>query len=251
MKKGVVIKHLEGGVNDIVINANYSGWYTYHGYLAEEQLSYFTEDIGLNSLYFYFKHETPFWMNSSQHNLHKDIRGEVYYYGHKQLLARYYMERLSNGMSEIENFDWRAPIQTAYYPTIVHPNGLPFPQRPTGSYIPTYKYEYVQEVDEIETRLKMAIDSGYVIDKHLKPIAINTHEGLNMLANIIEGNEDSINLQLYGSLDHLAKNIFGYNLDPVNKYMIVPSALQTFTTSMRDPAFYRIYKKIISGYLNK
>lgn len=228
-----------------MIHANYSGWYMSHGYNSEEVLSYFTEDVGLNAYYFFAKQERPFWMGSAEYNMNKDTRGERYYYVHKNLLARYYLERLSNGLGEIEEINWQGPIQTGFHPTIVHPTGLPFPHRPAGAHVPQYKWKYVNEVHDIETRIAMAVDSGYILDHQFNQVPINTPEGLNLLGNIIEGNADSINYNLYKSLDHVCKNILGFNLEPVNKNQIIPSALETFVTSLRDPAFYRIYKKIV------
>lgn len=77
---------------------------------------------------------------------------------------------------------------------------------------------------------------------------IYNEEGLNILGNVIEGNVDSYNRKFYGSVDFLGRKILGYNLEPSGKYKIVPSALEIFPTSMRDPAFYRLYKRIINLY---
>ena len=71
---------------------------------------------------------------------------------------------------------------------------------------------------------------------------------MNILGNIIEGNADSYNRKFYGSIDSLGRKILGYNLEPSGKYRIIPSALEIFLTSMRDPAFYRLYKRIIDLY---
>lgn len=101
----------------------------------------------------------------------------------------------------------------------------------------------------MESRVSGAIDSGFVIDTSGKLVDIyNTPEGLNILGNIIEGNMDSYNLDFYGSIDTFARKILGYNLEPSTSYQIIPSALEIFSMSMRDPAFYRIYKRIIKFY---
>lgn len=94
-----------------------------------------------------------------------------------------------------------------------------------------------------------AIDSGYLIDEYGKKIDIYTPEGLNMLGNVIEGNSDSINMKFYGMYDALGRDILGFNLDFQNKNNLIPSALQSYSTSMRDPAFYMFYKKILNYFL--
>lgn len=100
----------------------------------------------------------------------------------------------------------------------------------------------------MESRVSAAIDSGFVKDATGKQINIYTSEGLNILGNIIEGNMDSCNRDFYGSIDLFARKILGYNLEPSTSYQIVPSALEFYSTSMRDPAFYRLYNRIFKFY---
>lgn len=107
---------------------------------------------------------------------------------------------------------------------------------------------HFQDIEDMESRVSATIDSGFVLDATGKMINIYTPEGLNILGNIIEGNIDSCNPDFYGSIDVFARKIFGYNLDPSIPYQIVPSALEFYSTSMRDPAFYRLYKRILSYY---
>jgi len=100
----------------------------------------------------------------------------------------------------------------------------------------------------MESRVSTAVDSGFVLNATGKIINIYTPEGLNILGNIIEGNMDSCNPDFYGSIDLFARKIFGYNLEPSTSYQIIPSALEFYSTSMRDPAFYRFYKRILFYY---
>lgn len=105
-----------------------------------------------------------------------------------------------------------------------------------------------KEIMNKESRISAAIDSGYILNNDGKWHNIYSEKGLNILGNIIEGNADSYNTEFYGSIDTLARKILGYNLEAASKYQIVPSALEIFSTSMKDPAFYRIYKRIIDYY---
>lgn len=132
-----------GGYDTYVIPANYSGWYMAREYDVEHKLNYFTEDIGLNNYYYYFRQDRPFWMKSDEFQLQK-YRGEEYLYGHKQLLIRYYLERLSNDIGKVEDFLWDKEFYTGYYPTMTSHNGLPLPQRPYFSKFPYYKYKYMK-----------------------------------------------------------------------------------------------------------
>lgn len=105
-----------------------------------------------------------------------------------------------------------------------------------------------QESEEYETRIGQAVDSGIVFTKEGKPAKIYTPEGLNILGNMIEGNADSCNEQYYGNIDMLGRNILGFNLMPLTPDKLHPSALEHFVTSMRDPAFWRLYKKFFHFY---
>lgn len=132
------------GNEPYILQANYSGWYLTHDHDTEWKLNYFTEDIGMNAYYFYQNAMFPYWLNSDKYNLLKDVRGQMYYFNHKHIMARYFLERLSNDMGELEWLDWDKPIVTGYHPSLIHPTGLPFPQRPTWSYVPVHKYEQVE-----------------------------------------------------------------------------------------------------------
>ncbi|XP_029035145.1 hexamerin-like [Osmia bicornis bicornis] len=236
-----------GPYETYIIPANYSGWYLNREYNMENKLNYFTEDIGLNAYYFFFRQECPFWLSSNEFDF-LQYRGEEYLYGHKQLLNRYYLERLSNDLPKIEDFDWQKPFYAGYYPTMTYHNGMPYPQRPDWSNFPVYKYKYIQDIMDMESRITAAIDSGFILRNDSKWYNIYQEDGLNMLGNIIEGNGDSYNRDFYGSIDTLGRKILGYNLEPASPYQIFPSALETFSSSMRDPAFYRLYKRIYRYY---
>lgn len=86
------------GVYSVYIPSNYTG--QYGRYNEDQTISYFTEDIGLNAYYYYFHADYPFWMGGQEYNLYKDRRGELFLFYHQQLLARYYLERISNGLGE-------------------------------------------------------------------------------------------------------------------------------------------------------
>lgn len=77
------------GVNHYVLPSNYSGWYVLRRNLPEQKLTYFTEDVGLNNFYFFINHAFPRFMQSNSFNLLGQIRGEYYFFIHKQLMARY------------------------------------------------------------------------------------------------------------------------------------------------------------------
>ena len=100
----------------------------------------------------------------------------------------------------------------------------------------------------METAVAFATNQGRILTPEHKYLNIDTVEGFDHLGNIIEGNADSINENLYGSLDLIYRDILGWSVTPTTKHEVVPSALQLFATSLRDPAFYRIYKRILTYF---
>jgi Hemocyanin, copper containing domain len=86
------------------IPSNYSG--SYRAYHPEQFVSYFTEDVGVNAFHTYWNMDYPFWANSKTYNMKFDRRGELFYYTQSQLLARYTLERLSNGLGEVKPFSY-------------------------------------------------------------------------------------------------------------------------------------------------
>ncbi|XP_033212249.1 arylphorin subunit alpha-like [Belonocnema kinseyi] len=228
-----------------LIYSNYSGVCMKPYYDPEYKLSYFFEDVGLNSYYYYFRMIFPFWIETKNYDLPKEFRGEFYYYIHKQLMSRYYLERLSNDLGSLRPFDWYEGKFPGFYSNLMYPNGVALPKRDEWFGVPPYKIDYLKKIDLRENRIFEAIDSGIVIDEFGKQYNIYTPEGINILGNLIEGNRDTFNYKYYGSYEILARNFFDYNCEYTCKKWYIPGSLQTFSTSMRDPMFYRIYDKIL------
>lgn len=103
-------------------------------------------------------------------------------------------------------------------------------------------------IHDLHTRISTAIDLGYVVDAYGNHVKLYTKQGLNVLGNIVQGNADSVNVQLYGKLDLLMRKVLGFGYESNVKYQVVPSALQMWSTSLRDPVFFSIYKTIVDYY---
>ncbi|KAK9887819.1 hypothetical protein WA026_000134 [Henosepilachna vigintioctopunctata] len=253
------------GYEGYTINANYSGFYL--NVNPEQYLSHYTEDIGLNAHNYYHHLYYPFWFKSLLREKKCDThhrRGEVFYFHVWQMLARYYSARLDSKFGAIQEFDWDVPLKTGYSPSLRYPNGLEFPTRPNFANLkdyffnygqrqcPTRKYQYSYTyVKDYFRRLRDVIDKGTVHismnDGNSKlPVDILDEEGIQVVGNLIEANADSPNLRFFGPVLSYARHLLGYSYQPKDKYNIAPSALEHFETSMRDPAFYQLYKKIFN-----
>lgn len=131
-------------VDNYIIYANYTGSLVKPYLDNEYKLDYFMEDVGLNAYYYYVRQVMPFWLDMKDFEIPAYFRGYFYYFKHKQLLSRYYLERISNDLGDIEDFDWNKPFYPGYYSTLTYNNGIVMPQRSRYTNVPFYKYKYLK-----------------------------------------------------------------------------------------------------------
>lgn len=112
--------------------------------MGENKMVYFTDDVSLNSYYFYMRMMFPFWMNTKDYNVPKTIRGDLYYFLHQQILARYMLERMSNGLGEMNNCPANSMCMPGYQSNLVFGNGVPMPRRDWWNVLPWYKQKYLE-----------------------------------------------------------------------------------------------------------
>lgn len=169
MKKGLLdeklcefygIKKTEKGI--YIIDENVYDKRTYLN--DEDRLRYFTEDIDLNTYYYYFHIDYPFWMKDDVIN-NKLVarRWEVTMYVYQQILARYYLERLSNGLGEIPVFSWNKVVRKGYWPWMMLHNGVQIPVRFNNWILDDNKNFGVMKLAmDYEKIINEAIIKGYV-----------------------------------------------------------------------------------------
>merc|ERR1712121_233200 len=93
-----------------------------------------------------------------------------------------------------------------------------------------------------EDRIRDAIAHGYVTGKDGSIINILNNEGINILGDIIESSEYSVNSYYYGALRNTAHIVLGRQGDPHGKFKQPPGVMEHFETATRDPAFFRLHK---------
>ncbi|XP_034241333.1 allergen Cr-PI-like [Thrips palmi] len=213
----------------------------------EQLLGYFTEDVGVNAYHAYAHLYMPFWLNCEKYGITTcQIRGESFYYYYQQILARYNLQRMANYLPELEDFDWEESIKTGYNPDLLYPNGAHFPVRADQQDVSSIQSYSVQDIKAIEQRIKDAIDSGFVLGKDGNKIPITQYvKGINILGNIIEGNQDSVNSRYYGSYQTMIRNLLALIMDPSQEHGVAPGVIGHYETALRDPAFYILQKYVL------
>ena len=193
-------------VNLLIINSNYTGWPTRAN--AEQALSYFTEDVGLNAWYYYFHSDYPFWVDNKD-SLIKSRRGEVYLYTHAQLLARYYLERLSNNLGEIPQFSWRTPFRTGYNPALAYYRGTAFPVRNNFYSVNNENTYYpIEKVESLEARVQYAIEHQLFTLPNGTNVDLSKPDSVEYFANLYKLTTPAKkNIQLFGLLEVLGRTL--------------------------------------------
>lgn len=135
-----------------------------HTLTNEDRLAYFTEDIDLNTYFYYFHVDYPGWMVDDIFTVNKERRGEIVMYGYQQLLARYRMERLSHNMCDIKPIMWSKTLKTGYWPKIRMHNGEEMPMRSNEMNLVTEDNLNLKLVlDDFERLLREAVFTGRFI----------------------------------------------------------------------------------------
>lgn len=240
-------KKIADTTTELIIQSNYTGWNKRSN--PEQALSYFTEDIGLNAWYYNFHADYPFWIDSKD-SIFKNRRGEVYLHTHSQLLARYYLERLSNGLGKIPQFSWRVPFRTGYNPALAYYKGSSFPVR--NNFYSTYNedtYYSIEKLEGLENRVKFAIDHRFYTLPNGTVIDISKPENVEYFADLYKFTLYKNDSKFFGLLEVLGRTLLGTAIDNYSTDDYLPSVLEHFETSLRDPAFYQLYGRLIRYYL--
>lgn len=147
--------------DNVVIRWNETMWPYFN---QDNALAYFTNDHELNTYYYNYHLAYPFWLGGEICPLAKDKRGEWWWFMHKQLVTRYYMERLSNGLGEIPELGVNV-VQEGYMSGLTYHNGIPYPVRPNHYHLDQpLLVDELTRISDYERRIRDAIDSGYVLD---------------------------------------------------------------------------------------
>ncbi|CAG4951791.1 unnamed protein product [Colias eurytheme] len=221
----------------------------------EDRLRYFTEDIGLNTYYYYFHVDYPFWMKDDTFNT-KFInrRWEMTMYVYQQILARYYLERLSNGLGDIPVLSWNRPIRKGYWPWLMMSNGAHFPTRFNDHIIvKDNNIGFTNLVETYEQIINEAIIKGFIEIDGIR-YDLKKADDVEKLSKLVYGAVDRFDvktdhIEAYRYMLIMMKSIVGLNTWFTDKYFVVPTVLDIYQTALRDPVFYQLQKRLSYSFL--
>ncbi|XP_061391297.1 arylphorin subunit A4-like [Musca vetustissima] len=209
----------------------------------ESELSYFTEDLEWNSFWYYFNMDYFPYLDGKQFGLKKDRRGEYYFYVVRQLLARYYMERLSHGYGEIPEFSFFTEVEYGYDPQLINYNGVGYSYRKNYYEYETYgNFDYMYGIINFFSRIEEIITQGYFKTYDGQLIDMRKPESIEYLGDMMQGNIDNYD-KYFATFWYMYAHMYLAHIDD-SEFEVYPHVFLNYETMMRDPMFYMVYKKI-------
>ncbi|XP_026313500.1 phenoloxidase subunit 1 [Hyposmocoma kahamanoa] len=212
----------------------------------EQRVAYFREDIGINLHHWHWHLVYPFDA-SDRAIVNKDRRGELFYYMHQQIIARYQTERLCNALGRIVRFnDFRTPILEGYFPKLDS-------QVASRSWPPRFAETTIKDIDRPVDAIKLdistletwrerfleAIENGAILLPDNRTMPLDENRGIDILGNLMEASIISRNQGYYGDLHNMGHVAISYSHDPDNRHLEQFGVMGDSATAMRDPVFYR------------
>lgn len=218
----------------------------------EHRLWYFREDIGVNLHHWHWHLVYPFEA-SNRAIVEKDRRGELFFYMHQQIVARYNIERLCNDLFRVERYeDFRQPMKEGYFPkmnSVV--SSRSYASRPDNTPLRNIRreadqmYADVADMERWRDRFIEAINQRYVVSESGTRIPLesdgSTDSGIDILGDMLESSILSPNRQLYGQLHNFGHVFISYAHDPDHKHLEDFGLINDPAMAMRDPMFYRFH----------
>lgn len=219
--------------------------YTASDLEEEHKVAYFREDLGINLHHWHWHLVYPF--DAPVEIVRKDRRGELFYYMHQQVLARYNMERFSNRLQRTKRLiNLREPIVEGYFPKLDSlVSSRVWPARAANTGLSDINREGdqiqfdLQDIERWRDRIYEAIHTGAVVTAQGQRQNLTETDGVNVLGNIIESSVLSPNRALYGDMHNFGHIAIAFSHDPDNRHLESFGVMGDSTTAMRDPVFYR------------
>nr|AAZ40336.1 hemocyanin subunit II [Carcinoscorpius rotundicauda] len=205
----------------------------------EYRLAYYREDVGINAHHWHWHLVYPSTWDPKYFSKKKDRKGELFYYMHQQMCARYDCERLSNGMHRMlpfHNFD--EPL-AGYAPHLSHiASGKYYSPRPDGLSLRDLGDIAISDMVRMRERISDSIHLGYVIDSEGNHKNLDEHHGIDILGALVESSHESVNKEYYGNLHNWGHVTMARIHDPDGRFHEEPGVMSDTSTSLRDPLFY-------------
>jgi hypothetical protein len=219
---------------------------------TEQRVAYFGEDIGMESHHYHWHIDFPFWWDSARFGV-KDRKGELFFYMHHQLNARFDAERLSNNLPRVEPISWNEELKEGFAPHATYLREGEFPSRPDNMPFKDLPEVSLADMNRFTYRIRESVDRLFAEGANGNVVSLNNSVGIDVLGSMIESSTSSPNSKFYGSIHNFCHMLLSRITDPEGKYGLPPGVMEHFETSTRDPTFFRLHKfldEIFRAYKN-
>ncbi|XP_047992740.1 uncharacterized protein LOC125231338 [Leguminivora glycinivorella] len=220
----------------LFINTNYSGWnLPQNG--CDREINYLKEDIALNSYYHGVHLLHPFWMSNDDLDLLNPRHAEHYYFTHKQLMARYQLEKEHLNKDCNETCDIN---QNSYNSYLMHDYGLPFPIKSSNKEWNDGR----ARLKSIDIAIRECISRGLLVDSNGTTVPMAGEYNIDLLSKLVRANLDSLKSV------KIIRSIYGYggNGYPIDWYNPAPSVMHFPHTSLRDQTYWHLLKSLMEYF---
>ncbi len=218
------------------------------GALGEEaKLDYFREDTAVNDHHNKWHLVYPFRglpnPNNPSQRITKNRQGELFWYMHQQMLARYDTERLSQGLDRVKPLEnYFVPIPEGY-----EPNLTGFGDRAANSSLGDITGYTLNQHEQRRLRLLAAAQNG-ALQAGNGPATVPI-DNPSLFSGTIESSVGSVNGEsgtspnsFYGALHNFGHVLIG---DPgMSSPPGEPGVMLGTDTAVRDPAFFRWHRHV-------
>uniref|UniRef100_A0A1I8PQQ2 Larval serum protein 1 gamma chain n=1 Tax=Stomoxys calcitrans TaxID=35570 RepID=A0A1I8PQQ2_STOCA len=232
----------QDGMKTFWMPVDYTREINFHN--KESGLSYFTEDLDWNAYFYYFNMAFAPMLQGKSFALDQQRRGEFYAFTVRQILARYYLERLSHGQGVIPAVNHYAVLEHGYNPQLLHYNGLSFSSRHNDYDMKTFgNQDLYKEMANFRRRLDAIIEQGYYTLANGTNMDLRHPKAIEFIGNMMQGNVDAE----FGHNWLQYVHMYFADVDP-EAASIEPHVLLNYETMLRDPLFYMSLKKLPDHY---
>lgn len=168
----------------------------------------------------------PFESNNRQ-IVDKDRRGELFYFMHSQIMARYNFERFCNQLPRAKRLNnLREVLPEGYFPKLDSlVASRAWPGRISGAVLrdvnrPADQLKIdISEMERWRERFFEVIHQGFAVDERGNRIPLTEERGIDILGNIMEASTLSPNPRLYGDLHNFGHVLISYAHDPDHRHL--------------------------------
>lgn len=219
----------------------------------EHRLAWFREDILANEHHehWHLVYPTTGVPDGNGNAVLKDRQGELFFYMHEQMLARYDAERLALGLERVRPLDaYREPVPEGYDPGPLRDSeGNPFSPRPAGQRMADLTGSLAYRLADHETRrerIVQAAEQGFFIkESELVPVTadlLGATEESTVGSVSVGANGRRSSLNYYGNHHGMGHVLLAFSTDPQKQQET--GVMYDPATAIRDPVFYRWHKHI-------